>query len=380
MPIPDSINRVFREFKRYTGDGLPNEPAAAPLPTGDPTSGVNSPKKAEIRVALGDVIDAADDAADRAEEALADALAMIVPNNSVSTAKIVNEAVTTAKLADDAVTPAKLSDAPSDIAAFKAMFGITGATAIGRAINGLVLANNATTPNTKIDISPGSARDKDQTVDIVLATGWVKTVSVWAAGNGNGGLDAGSIAINTGYHVHLIYNPTTADVDALISTSATAPVMPTGFTKRRRIGGFTTDASGFIRSGLWRADGSFRFAANINTLAGVSGLNLTLHPLPVPLGVKLKVRCFALVSNNAGSNAAISLIIRDPDVGAPVDDANLLFEGLFQKALGDVNGGVWFEEWTDATGQIYYWTYPKASANLVYLYLHGWTDLRDEFS
>ena len=47
MPTP--ADRVFRDFKRYTGDGLPNEPVAAPLPIGDPTSGVHNPRKSEIR-------------------------------------------------------------------------------------------------------------------------------------------------------------------------------------------------------------------------------------------------------------------------------------------------------------------------------------------
>lgn len=61
MPtIRDTINRVFREFNRYTGDGKPNEPTGAPLPIGDPQSGVHSPKKADLRDALGEVGDALD--------------------------------------------------------------------------------------------------------------------------------------------------------------------------------------------------------------------------------------------------------------------------------------------------------------------------------
>lgn len=47
--LTDVFNRVFREFKRYTGDGLANEPIAAPLPIGDPSTGVHSPKKSELR-------------------------------------------------------------------------------------------------------------------------------------------------------------------------------------------------------------------------------------------------------------------------------------------------------------------------------------------
>lgn len=52
MTAEDTVNRVFREFKRYTGDGLPNEPVGAPLPVGDPSSGVHNPKKSELRSGL----------------------------------------------------------------------------------------------------------------------------------------------------------------------------------------------------------------------------------------------------------------------------------------------------------------------------------------
>lgn len=53
MPVPDDlqteIDTVYREFKRYTGDGLPGEPTGAPLPVGDPQSGPHSPKKSRLR-------------------------------------------------------------------------------------------------------------------------------------------------------------------------------------------------------------------------------------------------------------------------------------------------------------------------------------------
>lgn len=49
MAAEDDINRELREFKRYTGDGLPGEPTGAPLPIGDPSSGVHNPKKSGLR-------------------------------------------------------------------------------------------------------------------------------------------------------------------------------------------------------------------------------------------------------------------------------------------------------------------------------------------
>lgn len=69
MAAEDVVNRVLRENRRYTGDGLPGEPVNAPLPVGDPSSGVHNPKKSELRIALLEPIGATTADADRAEEA-----------------------------------------------------------------------------------------------------------------------------------------------------------------------------------------------------------------------------------------------------------------------------------------------------------------------
>lgn len=87
MTAIDTVNRVFREFKRYTGDGLPSEPTGAPLPVGDPSSGPHSPKKSEIRAAMGEALTGAEEDADRAEAAAGaaeDALSSIVATSFAS--------------------------------------------------------------------------------------------------------------------------------------------------------------------------------------------------------------------------------------------------------------------------------------------------------
>lgn len=87
MAAIDIVNRVFRNFRRYTGDGLPGAPTNAPLPIGDPSSGVHNPDKAELRAALlaplaelDDQVERATDEADRAEEAAAEAINATVFN------------------------------------------------------------------------------------------------------------------------------------------------------------------------------------------------------------------------------------------------------------------------------------------------------------
>lgn len=74
MAAQDTVNRVYREFKRYSGDGLPGAPVNAPLPVGDPSSGVHTPNKAELRAALFSV---ASDGADAAQAVIDENLAVI---------------------------------------------------------------------------------------------------------------------------------------------------------------------------------------------------------------------------------------------------------------------------------------------------------------
>lgn len=55
MTAYDDVMRELREFSRYTGDGKPGAPVNAPLPIGDPQSGPHNPKKANLRLALGNL-------------------------------------------------------------------------------------------------------------------------------------------------------------------------------------------------------------------------------------------------------------------------------------------------------------------------------------
>lgn len=50
-----TANEVLRDFVRFTGDGLPNDPAGHPLPIGDPSSGVHNPTKKDFRDLLNTI-------------------------------------------------------------------------------------------------------------------------------------------------------------------------------------------------------------------------------------------------------------------------------------------------------------------------------------
>ena len=59
--MPNLADEVFRDFVRFTGDGLPNEPVGHGLPVGDPRSGVHKPGKKPIRDVMRGAFEASTD-------------------------------------------------------------------------------------------------------------------------------------------------------------------------------------------------------------------------------------------------------------------------------------------------------------------------------
>lgn len=110
-----------------------------------------------------------------------------------------------------------------------------------------------------------------------------KTMSSWAAGSGNGGLDTGSVAANTWYYVFSIYNLTTLASDYLISASPTSPAMPAGYTKSERLSGFfkTNGSSSIIpfflsSDGTWSCTTTVAAEQQIISATSQPGSNATL--------------------------------------------------------------------------------------------------------
>lgn len=137
--------------------------------------------------------------------------------------------------------------------------------------------------------------------------------SGWVAGSGNGGLDTGINTASAWYHVWIIKNTTSGVVDALYSLSATSPTMPTGYTKKRRIGSakMTTGATtwiGYFQMGdvfLWRIP-----FLDYSTTPGVT--TAVLVPLTTPLGVQCEAKLRGGVSDT--TTAQGYLLISSPDV------------------------------------------------------------------
>lgn len=117
--------------------------------------------------------------------------------------------------------------------------------------NGLQIFNDATTPNTLLDIGSGVTIDSTDTFQMINNG----TIVINAATKGLNGLDTGTFAEAKVYSVFLISDPVTLQpIGGMISLSQTAPLMPFGYSAFKLIG-FATTAQGAATflPGYWTA-------------------------------------------------------------------------------------------------------------------------------
>jgi hypothetical protein len=139
-----------------------------------------------------------------------------------------------------------------------------------------------------ISIGRGVARAEDDSSDIRLNNAlFEKTLAPFAQGSNKGMLDDGVRAANTWYHVFAVANPTTGTVDAIASKSLTNPVIPQGFSTKRRILSILTLPTGPIRAFRqigdhvwWDSPGFEVNDPSVNTAS------FEFYPVPVPPGIE----------------------------------------------------------------------------------------------
>ena len=184
-------------------------------------------------------------------------------------------------------------------------------------INGMIVSNNATTPNTKLDISAGTARDSNNVMDITLGAanpnleGATVTapVTINAAVVGANGIDTGSLGASKVYAVYIIadsrYYQATAGLLSLASNST--PTMPFGYDSYRLIGYAVTDGSSHFLLHYVSGTGNsrlFTFDAPIAVLSagtqtGYTGVALTAFVPPV---ANTPVNLFSNFTANAAAD------------------------------------------------------------------------------
>jgi hypothetical protein len=112
--------------------------------------------------------------------------------------------------------------------------------------SGLVVENSIVTTTEKsdetIDITADYLVAVNEISDRILLQNVSETCDITTFGVANG-LDNGTISSNASYSVWIIYNPTTFVVDSLVSSSFTAPILPSGYTYKKLVSLISIDSS-----------------------------------------------------------------------------------------------------------------------------------------
>jgi hypothetical protein len=119
---------------------------------------------------------------------------------------------------------------------------------------GLTVSNHVSDTNLHIEFNIGVAGGQSISNIIELTSPLVKHIeSAWAAGTGVGGLFSGAVAASTTYHLFVIKNTSTGDVDAGFDTDINAANRPVAYDEYARVASLKTDGSGnlyqFIQDG-----------------------------------------------------------------------------------------------------------------------------------
>lgn len=198
--------------------------------------------------------------------------------------------------------------------------------------------------------------------------------AVWAAGDDAGGLDTGSIAIDTWYYIFLIYRAATGDVDVLFSTSVGAPTLPTGYEHKRLIGTMETDGSGNIIPFAQKGDETL-WESPVESIAATNpGTSAVLATMAVPPGLQVMAKtALRFVDTSAANTSANYIAITSPDV-SDIAAGAANFSGVIQAAVtGQIasDSGEFYTR-TNTSSQIRYRVTASDANVFVFLNTLGW--------
>ena len=237
---------------------------------------------------------------------------------------------------------------------------------------GLTLANDATTPNTVLDVAAGACASSTGTVMITLGA-FTKTINgAWVAGSGQNGMGGGLTATAlTWYHVFACVNAGASDV--FFDTSPTAANAPLGTTSFRRIGAIKLDSLVHIIPFSQRGD-EFLWRTSTSDVSAIPQTTAILAPLSVPLGIQVNALYRATYSDGVNNSV---LLITSPDESD--QGATLAFGGnslqVPQAAGGAYGASAHFNTRTNTSAQIRYRS-NGTSSNLFSVHTYGWIDTR----
>lgn len=229
---------------------------------------------------------------------------------------------------------------------------------------GLGTANNVSSPNTEIDVAAGECAN-DTNVKMMSYAGGTLNCST----TGANGLDTGSLADSTWYHLFVI-GKTDGTTALLASTSISSPAFPSGYTLKRRIASFLTDASAHILA--YSQKGSkFLWTVPVLDVSGATlGTTATNFTLSVPLGLIVDALFRA-----SGTSGGTSIAIYSPNqstqtVGNQTGGPNLI---IVSGVSGNGSAGN-FQIQTDTASHIA--AVGNANSSTFQVKTDGWIDTR----
>lgn len=163
----------------------------------------------------------------------------------------------------DGASPETLSS--RQIALKTMLDALVGRTA--RKTANLVVQNNATTPNTKIDVTADFAVMRDSAGRIFTDSSVSLTID--CSTTGANGLDSGSLGVSIWYYIYLISNGSATA--GLVSASSSSPTLPSGYAYSALIAAIPTDGSSNLQAILRRGNTTVYTNSPITIDSGVQG-------------------------------------------------------------------------------------------------------------
>ena len=239
---------------------------------------------------------------------------------------------------------------------------------------GLKLSRDSGDTSNDINITAGAVKDATLVEDMVLRSEITKRIDAsWAVGNDAGGLASGeSLANNIVLYVWLIKNTGTGNVDAVISTSATSPTMPSGYDVKRYIGTWKLNASNALVNGRWEGNRFTILDAPVEDFSDSSLTSATAETQAIKAPPSSVVNYAALFTDASGTNFTnVEIAILPGDASWTHHVGGARFDG------GDVtqiNHSGWVS--LDSSNQIkYFLTYSGPSPDISFKIM-GWIDTK----
>jgi hypothetical protein len=176
---------------------------------------------------------------------------------------------------------------------------------------------------TTLSMAAGNWRDQSAQAQITLSSS--VTINAANAGVVNG-IDTGALGASSWYYVHLIGSSLNQQsTGALLSLSATAPTLPTGYDMFRVVGAVKTDGSSLLLS-FYQSGAYFQFDAPIAVTVTSSGTSASYSAMDLSTGVPPVQYARARLKYKWTPNAAADALNFTPSGGT----------GDFETSLGQV--------------------------------------------